>query len=111
MLGRSGAARRETPPPQPGTSDASRGAIVDSRLPPMSEHPPALARRLGAFDAAMIVMGGMVGAGIFVNPAVVAHEVPSPTLSVLAWATGGAIALLGAFLYAELAERLPEAGG
>ena len=77
----------------------------------MSERPLALARRLGPFDAAMIVMGGMVGAGIFVNPAVVAHEVPSATLSVLAWAAGGAIALLGAFLYAELAERLPEAGG
>src|SRR5512143_623720 len=77
----------------------------------MSERPVALARRLGAFDAAMIVMGGMVGAGIFVNPAVVAREVPSEALSLLAWAAGGGIALLGAFLYAELAERLPEAGG
>ncbi len=77
----------------------------------MSEPSRALARRLGPFDAAMIVMGGMVGAGIFVNPAVVAHEVPSAALSVLAWAAGGAIALAGAFLYAELAERLPEAGG
>ncbi len=77
----------------------------------MSERRLALARRLGPFDAAMIVMGGMVGAGIFVNPAVVAREVPSAALSVLAWAAGGAIALLGAFLYAEMAERLPEAGG
>jgi len=77
----------------------------------MSERPVALARRLGAFDAAMIVMGGMVGAGIFVNPAVVAREVPSEALSLLAWVAGGGIALLGAFLYAELAERLPEAGG
>jgi len=77
----------------------------------MTARPTALARRLGAFDAAMIVMGGMVGAGIFVNPAVVAREVPSELLSLLAWAVGGGIALLGAFLYAELAERLPEAGG
>jgi APA family basic amino acid/polyamine antiporter len=77
----------------------------------MSARPTALARRLGAFDAAMIVMGGMVGAGIFVNPAVVARAVPSETLSLLAWAAGGGVALLGAFLYAELAERLPEAGG
>ena len=77
----------------------------------MSERPLALARRLGPFDAAMIVMGGMVGAGIFVNPAVVAREVPSAALSILAWAAGGAIALLGAFLYAEMVERLPEAGG
>ena len=77
----------------------------------MSARPTALARRLGAFDAAMIVMGGMVGAGIFVNPAVVARDVPSEALSLLAWAAGGGVALLGAFLYAELAERLPEAGG
>jgi len=77
----------------------------------MSERPTALARRLGAFDAAMIVMGGMVGAGIFVNPAVVAREVPDATLTLLAWGAGGALALLGAFLYAELAARLPEAGG
>ena len=71
----------------------------------------ALARRLGAFDAAMIVMGGMVGAGIFVNPAVVAREVPKASLTLLAWLAGGVIALLGAFLYAELAARFPEAGG
>jgi APA family basic amino acid/polyamine antiporter len=77
----------------------------------MSERPVALARRLGAFDAAMIVMGGMVGAGIFVNPAVVAREVPEAGLTLLAWLAGGAIALLGAFLYAELAARFPEAGG
>ncbi len=77
----------------------------------MNERPVALARRLGAFDAAMIVMGGMVGAGIFVNPAVVAREVPEASLTLLAWLVGGAIALLGAFLYAELAARFPEAGG
>ncbi|MGE5347034.1 MAG: amino acid permease, partial [Acidithiobacillales bacterium] len=74
----------------------------------MNERPVALARRLGAFDAAMIVMGGMVGAGIFVNPAVVAREVPAASLTLLAWLAGGAIALLGAFLYAELAARFPE---
>jgi APA family basic amino acid/polyamine antiporter len=77
----------------------------------MSERPLVLARRLGAFDAAMIVMGGMVGAGIFVNPSVVAREVPAASLTLLAWLAGGAIALLGAFLYAELAARCPEAGG
>lgn len=70
-----------------------------------------LARRLGLFAATMIVMGGIVGSGIFVNPREVALELRSPRLLLLAWAAGGAIALLGAFVYAELAARRPDVGG
>src|SRR5213592_338943 len=70
-----------------------------------------LARRLGAFDATMIVMGGIIGSGIFINPYVVARQVHSPGLIVGAWAAGGLIALLGAFAYAELAALRPEVGG
>ncbi|HEX9161342.1 MAG TPA: amino acid permease [Thermoanaerobaculia bacterium] len=70
-----------------------------------------LARRLGAFDATMIVMGGIIGSGIFINPYVVAQHVHSPALIIGAWAAGGVIALLGAFVYAELAALRPEAGG
>ncbi len=70
-----------------------------------------LARRLGAFDATMIVMGGIIGAGIFRNPAVVAQHVSTPGLMLGAWAVGGLIALTGAFVYAELAQRRPEVGG
>ncbi len=72
---------------------------------------PALSRRLGAFDATMIVMGGIIGAGIFMNPSVVARQVSSPALILGAWAAGGLIALAGAFVYAELAQRRPEVGG
>jgi APA family basic amino acid/polyamine antiporter len=72
---------------------------------------PNLARRLTAFDATMIVMGGIIGSGIFVNPAEVARRVSSPALSTLAWAIGGLIALVGAFVYAELAARRPQVGG
>jgi APA family basic amino acid/polyamine antiporter len=72
---------------------------------------PALARRLGAFDATMIVMGGIIGSGIFINPYVVARQLHSVPLILAAWLTGGAIALLGAFTYAELGARRPEAGG
>ena len=43
---------------------------------------PALARRLGAFDATMIVMGGIIGSGIFINPYVVARHVHTPGLIV-----------------------------
>lgn len=70
-----------------------------------------LARRLGAFDATMIVMGGIIGSGIFINPYVVARQVHTVPLILGAWLAGGVIALLGAFVYAELAARRPEAGG
>ena len=70
-----------------------------------------LARRLGVFDATMLVMGGIIGAGIFVNPAEVARQVHTPFLILGAWLLGGLIALAGAFVYAELAARRPEVGG
>ena len=59
----------------------------------------------------MIVMGGIVGSGIFRNPSVVAHQVHTPFLILGVWVVGGALALAGAFIWAELATRLPEAGG
>jgi APA family basic amino acid/polyamine antiporter len=71
----------------------------------------ALRPRLGSFDATMIVMGGIVGAGIFINPSVVARAVPSPTLVLAAWLLGGVVALSGAFVYAELAGWRPNTGG
>jgi basic amino acid/polyamine antiporter, APA family len=70
-----------------------------------------LARRLGVFDATMIVMGGIIGAGIFRNPSEVARHVSTPSLMLAAWALGGLVALAGAFVYAELAQRRPEVGG
>ena len=73
--------------------------------------PPQLARRLGAFDATMLVMGGIVGAGLFANPSVVARAVGSPAMILLAWGLGGLVALVGAFVYAELATWRPQVGG
>src|SRR5437867_2554391 len=80
---------------------------------PATPAPPApvLLRRLGLFDATMIVMGGIIGSGIFMNPSVVARRVHTPFLILLAWAAGGLIALAGAFIYAELAARRPRVGG
>src|SRR6202011_2552674 len=71
-------------------------------------HPP---RRLNLFDATLIVMGGIVGSGIFINPYVVALHVHTPFLILGVWMLGGILALLGAFLWAELAARMPSAGG
>jgi basic amino acid/polyamine antiporter, APA family len=70
-----------------------------------------LLRRVGLFDATMIVMGGIVGAGIFINPYVVARQVHTPVLILTVWIAGGVVAMLGAFIYAELAARMPNVGG
>ncbi len=72
---------------------------------------PTYARRLSVFDATMLVVGGIVGAGIFLNPAVVAQRVSTGGLAVFVWALGGAVALAGAFVFAELGARKPLAGG
>ena len=71
--------------------------------------PPShgLARRLGPFDATMLVMGGIIGAGIFINPAEVARHVGTPGLIIGVWVLGGLIAMAGALVYAELADRRP----
>jgi APA family basic amino acid/polyamine antiporter len=71
----------------------------------------ALARHLGLFGATMAVMGGIIGAGIFINPHLVAERVHTSALILSAWIAGGVIALLGGFIYAELASRLPVVGG
>ncbi|HEU0209687.1 MAG TPA: amino acid permease [Candidatus Udaeobacter sp.] len=68
-------------------------------------------RQLGLFDATMIVMGGIVGVGIFANPSEVAHRVHTPFLIVGVWALGGLLAMCGAFIWAELAARIPGAAG
>src|SRR5882762_6640499 len=68
-------------------------------------------RQLGLFDATMIVMGGIVGAGIFANPSEVAHRVHTPLLILGVWVLGGVFAMWGAFIWAELATRLPGTGG
>lgn len=70
-----------------------------------------LARRLGLLDVTLIVMGGIIGSGIFVNPSIVAARTGSAAGTLGAWLVGGAIALAGAFVYAELGARRPLAGG
>src|SRR5216117_4356173 len=73
--------------------------------------PSKLRRQLGLFDATMIVMGGIIGAGIFANPSEVAHRVHTPFLILGVWVLGGLLAMCGAFIWAELATRLPGAAG
>ena len=68
-------------------------------------------RELGLVDSVAVVAGGIVGVGIFANPSNVARVVGDPVLILLVWALGGAVALIGAFVWAELASRYPHVGG
>ncbi|HYE92926.1 MAG TPA: amino acid permease [Terriglobales bacterium] len=67
--------------------------------------------RLGLFDAVCIMIGIVVGAGIYESPAAVAANVSGPVALLLVWTAGGLLALLGALCYAELATAYPRAGG
>jgi len=70
-----------------------------------------LARKLGPLDATMIVVSGIIGSGIFINPYLVAQDVETPFLILAVWGLGGVIAVCGAFVFAELATVVPQAGG
>ena len=67
--------------------------------------------RLGTFSGTMLVVGGIIGAGIFLSPAVVAQRVGSASLTLGAWGLGAVVAIIGGFIYAELGARRPLAGG
>jgi len=68
-------------------------------------------RALGPFDATMIVVGGIIGAGIFTNPYIVAQRLHTGPLVLAAWVAGGVIAMAGAFTFAELGSMFPKVGG
>jgi basic amino acid/polyamine antiporter, APA family len=68
-------------------------------------------RALGPFDATMVVIGGIIGSGIFINPYIVAQRLDTTPLVLGAWVAGGLIALAGAYAYAELGSIFPKAGG
>ena len=71
----------------------------------------ALKRKLGLFDAVMLISGDMIGTGIFISTGVIAATLPSPGGVLLVWIFGGLLALTGALSCAELSASLPYAGG
>jgi APA family basic amino acid/polyamine antiporter len=78
---------------------------------PAHETGEGFRRELGLWDTTVVVAGAILGVGIFVNPGNVARILAAPEWMLLAWIAGGAIALAGGFLYAELGSRLPVVGG
>jgi len=67
--------------------------------------------KLGLFDATMIVMGSMIGSGIFIAPSIMAGYMPIPLFLILLWVLGGILTAFGAIAYGELAGMMPKAGG
>src|SRR6266571_2822539 len=109
-----------------GAAVVSRGngqaAGVRSLVPPLriaergkggevSRAVTTYARRLGLFSGTMAVIGGIIGAGIFRSPPVVAQRVGTAGLTLAAWGLGGVIALAGGLCFGELGARKPQAGG
>ena len=70
-----------------------------------------LRRELGLASCTLMVVGGIIGSGIFFTPAEVARALPSGTWILAVWAIGGVVALAGALAYAELGAMMPDAGG
>jgi APA family basic amino acid/polyamine antiporter len=72
---------------------------------------PSLDRAIGPVAATLLVIGGIVGSGIFLTTGIMAKALPSPSLLLLAWIVGGLFALAGALTYAEMSSMFPRAGG
>lgn len=78
---------------------------------PGAEVAPSLRRDLGLWSAVAVVVGTVIGSGIFLVPRDMAEAVGTPGMVLLVWVVGGALSLAGALAYAELSAALPEAGG
>src|SRR6184192_929399 len=72
---------------------------------------PDLVRGLGPLDATMIVVGSMIGSGIFITSAESSRLIGSPGWLLAAWAVAGVLTITGALSCAELAAMMPRAGG
>lgn len=77
----------------------------------MAPSSPGFLRRLSLVDTAFLVIGAVVGSGIFMTPGLVAAGLPSPGLLLAVWIAGGLITLCGALAFAELGAMYPQAGG
>src|SRR5690606_18476644 len=78
--------------------------------------PPAvpdegLVRAIGLGSAILIVIGSVVGSGIFLTTGVMAAAIPSASLLLLAWVLGGILSIAGGLTYAEMGAMFPRSGG
>src|SRR5260370_30599265 len=71
----------------------------------------ALPRKLGRLDATLIVIGIVIGSGIFLLPNIIARALPSGPAIIAIWVAAGVLSYFGALAYAELGAMMPETGG
>lgn len=76
-----------------------------------SEADAQLNRAIGLGGATLLVIGNVIGTGIFLTTGIMMQELPSPSLVLLAWAAGGALAMAGGLTYAEMGSMFPRSGG
>ncbi len=102
---------------QSTSGDARKQALDDRGKPhnialsPESGKSSGFIRELGMFDSVMIVIGTMIGSGIFIVPADMARVIGSSGWLLVAWAVTGVLTIAAAISYGELASMMPEAGG
>lgn len=99
-------ASRSFPVEQTGVS-----TISPTNQKPVSSASTNLVQGLGLFSATAIVVGSMIGSGIFIVPADISRNVGSPALLIAAWLVTAAMTIIGALSYGELAAMMPRAGG
>jgi APA family basic amino acid/polyamine antiporter len=86
-------------------------ALTASSEPAAAPPDEGLVRAIGPGSAILFVLGSVIGSGIFLTTGVMAAALPSPTLILAAWVTGGVIALSGGLTYAEMGSMYPRSGG
>ena len=82
-----------------------------NKTPPLQKEDAGLKRQLGLFDSTMMMMGIVIGSGIFLTTGIMSQNIPSASMILIAWIAGGFLIMAGALTYAELGASLPEAGG
>ena len=89
----------------------SEPLLPSATVPPLPGRQPALERVLGIWSATSIVVGTVIGSGVFLVPSVMIRSVGSVHMLFVVWLVAGCLSLFGALTYAELAAAMPEAGG
>src|SRR5207302_3993132 len=95
--------------PAAGTGDGASAAGTDGRMAKTREG--GLIKGLGLVDSTTLVMGSMIGSGVFIVAADISRQVQSPGLLIMTWVVTAILTLIAALSYGELAAAMPHAGG
>jgi APA family basic amino acid/polyamine antiporter len=98
-------------PPAVASSVAAASSTQPSEPTPEQPAEKKLTRSMSAIDAAALLVGSMIGSGIFIAPSLMARNISAPGVYLGLWLLAGLYTLLGALSFAELAAMMPEAGG